>query len=46
MEQKIKFSCRGGFAGPVITVTQTSPSSESWARYRIGVDMAEEIRTA
>ena len=45
MEQKVKFECRGGQSGSQISVTQTSPS-ESWARYRLGTDKAEEIRTA
>lgn len=45
MEQKVKFECRGGQSGSEISVTQTSPS-ESWARYRLGQDKAEEIRTA
>jgi hypothetical protein len=45
MEQKVKFECRGGMAGTAITVTQTSPT-ESWSRIRLGMDKAEEIRTA
>jgi hypothetical protein len=45
MEQKVKFECRGGQAGSAITVTQSSPA-ESWSRYRLGQDKAEEIRTA
>lgn len=45
MEQKIKFECRGGTSGSAISVTQTAPS-ESWVRYRLGMDKAEEIRTA
>ena len=45
MEQKVKFECRGGTAGSVIDVTQTTPS-ESWSRIRLGLDKAEEIQTA
>ena len=45
MEQKVKFECRGGMAGSPITVAQTSPD-ESWSRIRLGMDKAEEIRTA
>jgi len=45
MEQKVKFTCRGGLTGDAISVTQTTPS-ESWVRYRNGLDYAEEIRTA
>ena len=37
MEQKVKFSCRGGTSGTAITVTQTTPA-ESWVRYRAGLD--------
>ena len=43
MEQKVKFSCRGGFAGSAISVSQAAPV-ETWQRFRIGVDKAEEIR--
>jgi len=46
MEQKIKFSCRGGTSGSAISVTQSTPSSESWTRVRAGLDYAEEIRTS
>lgn len=45
MEQTIKFEIRGGLAGDAISVTQSSPS-ESWTRYRVGLDYAEENRTA
>jgi hypothetical protein len=45
MEQKVKFDVRGGMAGTSISVTQSSPS-ESWFRQRVGLDYAEEIRTA
>lgn len=45
MEQKVKFECRGGTAGSAISVTQASPA-ESWSRIRLGMDKAEEIRTA
>ena len=45
MEQKVKFECRGGMAGSPIAVTQTTPA-ESWSRIRLGMDKAEEIRTA
>lgn len=45
MEQKIEFTARGGTSGSPITVTQSSPS-ESWVRYRAGLDYAEEVRTA
>jgi len=43
MEQKVKFSCRGGLAGTAIAVTQATPA-ETWQRYRVGPDYAEEIR--
>lgn len=46
MEQKVKGTCRGGTSGTSITVTQTTPASESWVRIRAGTDYAEEIRTA
>lgn len=46
MEQKVKFSCRGGFAGTAISVSQSSPTTETWKKYRVGLDKAEEIRTA
>lgn len=42
MEQKVKFSCRGGFAGSQVSVTDTN----SFVKYRVGPDYAEEIRTA
>jgi hypothetical protein len=45
MEQKVKFSIRGGFASTVVSVSQVTPS-ETWVRYNIGPDYAEEIRTA
>lgn len=45
MEQKVKFICRGGTSGSAISVTQSTPS-ESWTRYRAGLDYAEEVRTA
>ena len=45
MEQKIKFTCRGGTSGSAISVSQASPA-ESWTRIRAGTDYAEEIRTA
>ena len=41
MEQKIKFSCRGGTSGSAISVTA---SAQTWVRYRAGLDYAEEIR--
>lgn len=43
MEQKVKFSIRGGFAGSAISVTQVAPA-ETWKRYRTGEDYTEEIR--
>jgi len=45
MEQKVKFTCRGGTSGSAIDVTQSTPS-ETWVRYRAGLDYAEEVRTA
>lgn len=45
MEQKVKFRVRGGTAGSEITCTQSSPA-ETWKRYRLGSDYAEEVRTA
>ena len=45
MEQKVKFSCRGGTSGSAISVTNTTPT-ESWTRIRAGLDYAEEIQTA
>jgi len=45
LEQKVKFSCRGGTSGTAIAVTQSTPA-ESWVRYRAGLDYAEEVRTA
>jgi hypothetical protein len=45
MEQKVKFDCRGGMAGSAISVDQSSPAEE-WSRIRLGMDKAEEIRTA
>ena len=45
MEQKVKFSCRGGTSGAAITVNQSSPA-ETWTKIRAGLDYAEEIRTA
>lgn len=45
MEQKIKFSCRGGTSGSSISVDQAAPDEE-WTRIRAGTDYAEEIRTA
>lgn len=42
MEQKIKFSHKGGTTGSVISVTQTSPA-ETWSRV-VGGDYAEEVR--
>jgi len=45
MEQKVKFTVRGGTAGSAISVSQGTPS-ESWTRIRAGSDYAEEIRTA
>lgn len=41
MEQKVKFSVRGGFAGSSVSVTD---GSTTWQKYRVGVDYAEEIR--
>lgn len=46
MEQKVKGTCRGGTTGTTITVTQTTPASETWAKIRAGTDYCEEIRTA
>ena len=43
MEHKIKFECRGGLSGAQVDVTQVSPA-ETWAKYRLGTDKAEEIR--
>lgn len=43
MEQKIKFGVRGGLAGSLITCTDTPLT---YARYRVGLDYAEEILTA
>lgn len=40
MEQKVKFSVRGGFAGSQVAVTDTN----SYRKYRVGEDVAEEIR--
>lgn len=45
MEQTVKFEIRGGLTDDPISVVQTSPS-ESWERYRVGLDYAEEIRIA
>ena len=45
MEQKVKFTCRGGTSGTVITVTQSTPT-EGWKRYRCGLDYAEEVRVS
>ena len=46
MEQKVKFSCRGGTAATsAISVDQSSPDEE-WTRIRVGKDKFEEIRTA
>ena len=45
MEQKVKFDCRGGMAGTPIVVEQATPD-EDWSRIRLGMDKAEEIRTA
>jgi len=45
MEQKVKFECRGGMAGSPITCVETSPA-KTWYRVRMGMDKAEEIRTA
>lgn len=43
MEQKVKFSIRGGMSGSAITVVD---NGETWVKYRVGLDYAEEIRTA
>jgi hypothetical protein len=43
MEQKVKFTIRGGFAGTVITCTD---APLTYVRYRVGPDYAEEIQTA
>jgi len=43
MEQKVKFTCRGGTSGSAISVTQVTPS-ETWTRFRAGLDYAEEVR--
>lgn len=45
MEQAIKFTCRGGEAGSVVTVSQGSPA-ETWSKVPLGVDYIEEVRTA
>lgn len=45
MEQKVKFECRGGMAGAVITCVEPSPA-KTWYRRRMGMDKAEEMRTA
>lgn len=42
MEQKIKFSHKGGTTGTAISVTQSAPS-ETWERI-VGGDYAEEVR--
>jgi len=42
MEQKVKFSVRGGFASSAYTVTDTN----TYIKYLIGPDYGEEIRTA
>lgn len=44
MEQKIKFSHKGGTTGSAITVTQAAPS-ETWHRVN-GGDYSEEVRTS
>ena len=41
MEQKVKFSVRGGFASAVVSV-----ASNTYVKYNIGPDYAEEIRIA
>lgn len=41
MEQKVKFSCRGGMAGSIINVTDT----RTFIKYRLGLDYCEEIMT-
>lgn len=46
LEQQVKFSCRGGFAGAAYTIAQTVPTTENWYRVPVGLDMAEEIRTS
>jgi len=43
LEQKIKFSCTGGTSGSAIVV---SYSAQTWGRYRMGTNYAEEIRSA
>ncbi len=43
MEQKVKFSIRGGLAGSAITCTD---APLTYKRYRVGLDYAEEILTA
>lgn len=45
MEQKVKFTCRGGLAAAVKTISQGTPA-ETWARINVGLDYAEEVRTA
>jgi len=42
LEQKLKFTCRGGTSGTLITVT----SAGTWSKYRLGLDYAEELQTA
>ena len=44
MQHKIMFSIRGGLAGDVISVTQSTPA-ETWSKVRKGQDYIEEIRT-
>ena len=42
MEQKVKFSIRGGFAGSAVSVNDTT---NTFTKFRVGPDYAEEILT-